>query len=46
MTNAMPAKQITADLHGAVVVRLVVNDGGNGITSDHGDWADVRVTCS
>ncbi len=46
MTNAMPAKPITANVTGASVVRLVINDGGNGITSDHGDWAGVRVTCS
>ncbi|MFB9305994.1 NPCBM/NEW2 domain-containing protein [Kibdelosporangium philippinense] len=46
MTNAMPAKPISADITGAMVVRLVVNDGGNGITSDHGDWADLRVTCA
>ncbi|MFC0105681.1 NPCBM/NEW2 domain-containing protein [Kibdelosporangium aridum] len=45
MTNDMPAKPITANITGAMVVRLVVNDGGNGITSDHGDWADVRVAC-
>ncbi|MFI6094767.1 NPCBM/NEW2 domain-containing protein [Lentzea sp. NPDC051213] len=46
MTTEMPAKPITADITGATVVRLVVNDGGNGISSDHGDWAGVRVICS
>ncbi|MEU0333424.1 NPCBM/NEW2 domain-containing protein [Streptomyces sp. NPDC006193] len=45
LTNAMPARRITADVTGARVVRLVVTDGGDGIDSDHADWADARLTC-
>ncbi|MDF3145647.1 MULTISPECIES: NPCBM/NEW2 domain-containing protein [unclassified Streptomyces] len=45
LTNAMPAQPITADLTGAQVVRLVVTDGGDGIDSDHADWAEARVSC-
>ncbi|MCL8009894.1 NPCBM/NEW2 domain-containing protein [Streptomyces sp. AS02] len=45
LTNAMPAQPITADVTGAQVVRLVVTDGGDGIDSDHGDWAGARVSC-
>ena len=45
LTNAMPAQPIRADVTGAQVVRLVVTDGGDGIDSDHADWADVRVSC-
>ncbi|MFG2968096.1 NPCBM/NEW2 domain-containing protein [Streptomyces sp. NPDC048288] len=45
LTNAMPAQPLTADVTGAEVVRLVVTDGGDGITSDHADWADARITC-
>ncbi|MGI5373490.1 NPCBM/NEW2 domain-containing protein [Streptomyces sp. CA-251387] len=45
LTNAMPAQPITADVTGAQIVRLVVSDGGDGIDSDHADWADVRVSC-
>ncbi|NUP24590.1 MAG: alpha-galactosidase [Streptomyces sp.] len=45
LTNAMPAQPITADVSGAQVVRLVVTDGGDGITSDHGDWAEARLSC-
>ncbi|MFD5856145.1 NPCBM/NEW2 domain-containing protein [Streptomyces chartreusis] len=45
LTNAMPAQPITADVTGAQVVRLVATDGGDGITSDHGDWAEARLSC-
>ncbi|MER6438076.1 NPCBM/NEW2 domain-containing protein [Streptomyces sp. NPDC001185] len=45
LTNAMPAQPVSADVHGARVVRLVVTDGGDGIDSDHADWADARLTC-
>jgi alpha-galactosidase len=46
LTTADPAKRLTADVTGATFVRLVVTDGGNGIDSDHGDWADARLTCA
>ncbi|WP_181449609.1 NPCBM/NEW2 domain-containing protein [Streptomyces cyaneus] len=45
LTNAMPAQPLTADVTGAEVVRLVVTDGGDGIDSDHADWAQARVSC-
>ncbi|WP_406450852.1 NPCBM/NEW2 domain-containing protein [Streptomyces sp. NBC_01622] len=45
LTNAMPAQPVTADVSGAQVVRLVVTDGGDGIDSDHADWADAQLTC-
>ncbi|MFF4547150.1 NPCBM/NEW2 domain-containing protein [Streptomyces sp. NPDC001406] len=45
LTNAMPAQPLTADVTGAQVVRLVVTDGGDGIDSDHADWADARLGC-
>ncbi|MFF9405388.1 NPCBM/NEW2 domain-containing protein [Streptomyces anandii] len=45
LTNAMPARSLTADVTGAQVVRLVVTDGGDGIDSDHADWADARLSC-
>ncbi|MFL4902505.1 NPCBM/NEW2 domain-containing protein [Streptomyces sp. MMS24-I2-30] len=45
LTNAMPAQPLTADVTGARVVRLVVTDGGDGIDSDHADWADARLSC-
>jgi len=45
LTNAMPAQPLTADVTGAQVVRLVVTDGGDGVDSDHADWADAQLTC-
>ncbi|MET8244215.1 NPCBM/NEW2 domain-containing protein [Streptomyces sp. NPDC005202] len=45
LTNAEPAHPITADVTGALVIRLVVTDGGDGIDSDHADWADARLSC-
>lgn len=45
LTNAMSAQPITADVSGAQVVRLVVTDGGDGVDSDHADWADLRMGC-
>ncbi|AXE76485.1 NPCBM/NEW2 domain-containing protein [Streptomyces atratus] len=45
LTNAMPAQPLSADVSGAQVVRLVVADGGDGVDSDHADWADLRITC-
>ncbi|MEU9468825.1 NPCBM/NEW2 domain-containing protein [Streptomyces avermitilis] len=45
LTTAMPAQPVSADVTGAQVVRLVVTDGGNGITSDHADWADAKLSC-
>ncbi|MER5360254.1 NPCBM/NEW2 domain-containing protein [Streptomyces sp. NPDC002785] len=45
LTHAMPAQPLSADVSGAQVVRLVVTDGGDGVDSDHADWADLRITC-
>ncbi|MFJ5972451.1 NPCBM/NEW2 domain-containing protein [Streptomyces sp. NPDC093060] len=45
LTNAQPAQPLTADVTGAQVVRLVVTDGGDGIDSDHADWANARLSC-
>ncbi|WP_199821050.1 NPCBM/NEW2 domain-containing protein [Streptomyces fulvoviolaceus] len=45
LTNALPAQPLTADVTGAQVVRLVVTDGGDGIDSDHADWAEALLSC-
>lgn len=45
LTNAMPAEHLSADVTGARTIRLVVTDGGDGIDSDHADWADAVVSC-
>ncbi|WP_372350661.1 NPCBM/NEW2 domain-containing protein [Streptomyces sp. KL116D] len=45
LTNADAAQDLSADVTGAQVVRLVVTDGGDGIDSDHADWADAQLSC-
>ncbi|MER7344625.1 NPCBM/NEW2 domain-containing protein [Streptomyces aurantiacus] len=45
LTNADPARALSADVSGAEVVRLVVTDGGDGIDSDHADWAEPVLGC-
>ncbi|MEU6377060.1 NPCBM/NEW2 domain-containing protein [Streptomyces sp. NPDC046909] len=45
LTNALPAQPLTAEVTGAQVVRLVVSDGGDGIDSDHADWAEAELSC-
>ena len=46
LTTADPAYELTADVTGAQVVRLIVTDGGNTNNSDHADWASAQFTCS
>lgn len=46
LTNADPARAVSADVSGADIVRLVVTDAGDGSGYDHADWADLRVTCT
>ncbi|MFJ6567556.1 NPCBM/NEW2 domain-containing protein [Streptomyces sp. NPDC091292] len=45
LTNAMPAQPISADVTGAQVVHLIVTDAGDGVSYDHADWADAKLTC-
>jgi alpha-galactosidase len=46
VTSSTGGHPLSADITGAQVVHLVVNDGGNGNDSDHADWADAQITCS
>jgi alpha-galactosidase len=46
VTGADGARSLTADLTGATTLLLAVTDGGDGINSDHADWANPRVTCA
>ncbi|WP_410616202.1 NPCBM/NEW2 domain-containing protein [Amycolatopsis sp. lyj-109] len=41
-----PAVPLTADLHGAQYLRLVVTDGGDGNSYDRSDWASAHLTCA
>jgi alpha-galactosidase len=42
MRAGQPAKTFTLDLHGVKKLTLKVGDAGDGINSDHADWADAR----
>lgn len=44
MTRASAARQVSVSLAGAQVLSLVVTDAGDGITWDHANWADSRLT--
>ena len=44
MVDGQPATHLTAELHGAQVLRLVADDDGSP-DSDHTDWAGARITC-
>ncbi|MDT5070458.1 MAG: alpha-galactosidase [Mycobacterium sp.] len=46
MTGTMPAKSLSADLSHADTLKLVVQDGGDGIEFDHGDWAEPTIDCA
>ena len=43
MTRESEAKRVDLDVTGAKTLKLVVGDGGDGITSDHANWADARL---
>jgi alpha-galactosidase len=45
MTGTMPAKPMSANLSHADTLKLVVQDGGDGIEFDHGDWAEPTIDC-
>jgi len=43
MKTGDAAKDVDVDVTGAKSLLLVVNDGGDGITDDHADWAEARL---
>lgn len=44
MKVGMPKKHMSVNVKGANELRLVMNDGGNGISNDRGVWADAKFT--
>jgi RHS repeat-associated protein len=46
MLPTSPSSLVDVDLTGRTTLQLVVTDAANGVTSDHGDWADAKVTCT
>lgn len=43
MTGSTPAKTARVNVTGVSKLKLVVNDGGDGINNDHADWANARL---
>ncbi len=43
MRGGMPAQGIKVDLTGKATLTLIVTDAGDGIGSDHADWANARL---
>jgi alpha-galactosidase len=39
------ARPLSAQLSGVQVLELSINDGGDGNTNDHADWANATITC-
>jgi hypothetical protein len=44
LTGGQPAKTIQLDIAGVKRLKLIVRDGGDGIASDHADWAGARLS--
>ncbi len=45
MTGADSARPVDVDISGRSELRLVVTDAGNGLSYDHADWLNPRITC-
>ncbi|HEX8627656.1 MAG TPA: glycoside hydrolase family 2 TIM barrel-domain containing protein [Catenuloplanes sp.] len=46
LTGGAGAEPLTVDVTGGQRMELRVTDGGNGLASDHGDWAAARLACT
>ena len=46
MNGASATKTVDIDVSGKTQLHLVVADAGDGINSDHADWAAARVECT
>lgn len=49
LTGTSPTADVSVDVTGGETLTLQVTDGGDGgdgITSDHADWADANLTCN
>ncbi|MEI8283343.1 MAG: NPCBM/NEW2 domain-containing protein, partial [Armatimonadota bacterium] len=46
MRGGQKAKEVNVNLTGASIMELVVEDAGDGMDSDHADWAEAVITYS
>jgi hypothetical protein len=45
LTGTSPTAPVSVDTTGGQLLTLQVTDAGDGVTSDHADWAEARLTC-
>lgn len=45
VTGTTAGKSVTVDLTGKTSARLAVIDDGDGLSSDHADWANAQIRC-
>ncbi|MQA25924.1 MAG: DUF5110 domain-containing protein [Micromonosporaceae bacterium] len=45
LTGNSATQSVDVSVAGGRTLELHIGDGGNGIGSDHGDWADAKLTC-
>ena len=46
MTGSTQSKNVFVNITGRTELALLINDAGDGVGFDHGDWADAQVSCS
>jgi beta-galactosidase GanA len=46
LTGGSASANVDVDVSGAQQLDLIIGDGGDGNGTDHGDWADARLTCA
>jgi hypothetical protein len=46
LTGTSPTADVSVNVAGGQTLTLQVTDGGDGITSDHADWAEAKVSCN
>ncbi|TDU89268.1 alpha-glucosidase (family GH31 glycosyl hydrolase) [Kribbella voronezhensis] len=45
LTGSSPTVGVSVDVTGGQTLTLQVTDAGDGVTSDHADWAEAKLTC-
>ncbi|RZS31206.1 alpha-glucosidase (family GH31 glycosyl hydrolase) [Herbihabitans rhizosphaerae] len=46
LTGNSATATVDVDVTGGKTMDLHIGDGGNGVGSDHGDWAEAKLTCA
>lgn len=46
LTGTSPTVPVSVDVTGGQTLSLQITDAGDGVTSDHGDWAEAKLSCA